>query len=243
MWATCSCRGQCSVVAAANPPEQAADGWDLSPPLANRFLHIAYRPPVDGWVDGMTAGFSLPAGGRVAQPSRERTAVPGSNVAAFIRSRPALLDAFPTNPAASGRAWPSRRTWTMTADVLALLEPDDTEAAHLAACGLVGEGAAVEYLTWRRQADLPDPASVVADPRSVAWRSLDPSRTWAILAGSSATAPAAARSRPGARAGVRWPSQPSWARATWLPPAPGRCSRPAHPMLARRWRCARSLAC
>ena len=171
------------VVAAANPPEQAADGWDLSPPLANRFLHIAYRPPIDGWVDGMTAGFSLPAGGRVAQPSRERTAVARSSVAAFIRTRPALLDAFPTDPAASGRAWPSRRTWTMTADVLALLEPDDTEAAHLTACGLVGEGAAVEYLTWRRQADLPDPASVVADPRSVAWRSLDPSRTWAILAG------------------------------------------------------------
>jgi MoxR-like ATPase len=28
------------VVAAANPPERAADGWDLSPPLANRFLHV-----------------------------------------------------------------------------------------------------------------------------------------------------------------------------------------------------------
>ena len=25
-----------AIVAAANPPEQAADGWDLSPPLANR---------------------------------------------------------------------------------------------------------------------------------------------------------------------------------------------------------------
>jgi hypothetical protein len=29
------------VVAAANPPERAADGWDMSPPLANRFLHIS----------------------------------------------------------------------------------------------------------------------------------------------------------------------------------------------------------
>jgi AAA domain (dynein-related subfamily) len=171
------------VVAAANPPERAADGWDLSPPLANRFLHIAYAPSVDSWIDGMTAGFALPAGGRVAQPNPARTAVARAHVAAFIRHRPALLHAFPTDPAASGRAWPSRRTWTMTADVLALLEPDDTEAAHVAACGLVGEGAAVEYLTWRRQADLPDPAAVVADPGSVAWRSLDPSRTWAVLAG------------------------------------------------------------
>jgi MoxR-like ATPase len=32
------------IVAAANPPERAAGGWDLSPPLANRFLHVAYSP-------------------------------------------------------------------------------------------------------------------------------------------------------------------------------------------------------
>src|SRR5947209_10270202 len=71
----------------------------------------------------------------------------------------------------------------MTADVLALLADDDAESAYLAACGLVGEGAAVEYLTWRREADLPDPMLVVADPSIVPWRSLDPSRCWAILAG------------------------------------------------------------
>src|ERR671926_182048 len=170
------------VVAAANPPERAADGWDLTPPLANRFLHIAYTPAVDGWIDGMTAGFGLPAGGHVSEPNRERTAIARASVAAFIRCRPALLDACPTNANASGRAWPSRRTWTMAADVLALLAEDDTDAAYLATCGLVGEGAGVEYLTWRREADLPDPASVVADPRSVQWRRLDPSRTWAILA-------------------------------------------------------------
>jgi hypothetical protein len=170
------------IVAAANPPERAADGWDLTPPLANRFLHVAYAPPVDGCLDGMTAGFSLPAAAWVAQPNRERSAIARANVAAFIRCRPSLLDAFPANPSASGRAWPSRRTWTMLADVLALLADDDNEAAHLAACGLVGEGPAIEYLTWRRETDLPDPVLVIANPGSVAWRSLDPSRVWAILA-------------------------------------------------------------
>ena len=71
----------------------------------------------------------------------------------------------------------------MTADVLALLADDDSDAAYLAASGLVGEGAAVEFLTWRREADLPDPAAVVADPNLVLWSTLDPSRVWAILAG------------------------------------------------------------
>ena len=71
----------------------------------------------------------------------------------------------------------------MIADVLALLAEDDADAAYVAASGLVGEGAAVEYLTWRREADLSDPAAVVANPSGVSWRSLDPSRVWAILAG------------------------------------------------------------
>ena len=32
-----------AIVAAANPPEQASDGWDLSAPLANRFVHLDWR--------------------------------------------------------------------------------------------------------------------------------------------------------------------------------------------------------
>src|SRR5215831_18564571 len=33
---------QVRIVAAANPPASAADGWHLSPPLANRFVHLRW---------------------------------------------------------------------------------------------------------------------------------------------------------------------------------------------------------
>ena len=172
------------VVAAANPPERAADGWDLTPPLANRFLHIAVharRRRLDRRHDRR---LQFPGHRpRVISPVASGAAIARANVAAFIRTRPALLDAFPTNPT-------SQRSRVAVA---AHLDDDRrrarvarrrrSDAAYLAATGLVGEGAAVEYLTWRREADLPDPALVVADPTSVAWRSLDPSRVWAILAG------------------------------------------------------------
>ena len=36
----CELGERTSIIAAANPPEQAADGWDLAPPLANRFCHL-----------------------------------------------------------------------------------------------------------------------------------------------------------------------------------------------------------
>lgn len=169
------------VIAAANPPERAADGWDLTAPMANRLLHLHYAPSATSWIDGMTAGFSLPASGLVYDPDDLRRSVSRAQVAAFIRTRPALLHSYPTETASAGRAWPSRRTWTMTADVLALLPDDAVEARMVVAAGLVGHGAAREFEEWRRNADLPDPAAVVADPAVVNWAGLDAMRTWAIL--------------------------------------------------------------
>ncbi|MGC5225203.1 AAA family ATPase [Micromonospora sp. DT81.3] len=178
------------IVAAANPPEQAADGWDLAAPMANRFLHIDHEPATDDWIDGMTTGFRVPASGRVLDYSPLLRAASRAEVASFIRIRPDLLHALPQDDAASGRAWPSHRTWTMTADVLAFLDPGDTPATLLAASGLVGEGAATEYIAWRSLNDLPDPADVLADPASVPWATLEPSRAWATLTAVTAYATA-----------------------------------------------------
>lgn len=178
------------IVAAANPPEQAADGWDLAAPMANRFLHIDHEPATDDWIDGMTTGFQVPASGRVLDYSPLLRAASRAQVASFIRTRPDLLHALPHDDAASGRAWPSHRTWTMTADVLAFLDAGDTPANLLAATGLVGEGAATEFIAWRSLNDLPDPADVLADPESVPWDTLEPSRAWATLTAVTAYATA-----------------------------------------------------
>src|SRR5947209_971142 len=48
------------VVAAANPPEQSADGWDLSAPLANRFCHLEWAVDANAFADGITGGFAPP---------------------------------------------------------------------------------------------------------------------------------------------------------------------------------------
>lgn len=170
------------VVAAANPPGQAADGWDLTPPLANRFLHLDYTPDSGDWIDGMTAGFDALPPVTIRPVTKSSRAASRSVVAAFIRQRPALLDAFPTDPAQSGRAWPSRRTWTMLADTLAALPDTKEETALTVATGLVGEGAGIEFLTWKREADLPDPADVIENPASVNWNAR-PDKVWAILSG------------------------------------------------------------
>lgn len=169
------------IVAGANPPDRAADGWELSAPLANRFCHLNFSPPYQDWLDGITTGWATPAS-RAVDCDKARRAAQRAIVAGFIHVRPDLLHVFPETSAAAGGAWPSRRTWTMAADALAHLREDDTDAAQTLVFGLVGEGAGVEFLTWRKQADLPDPQTVLADPSVVDWAG-PPDRVWAVLSG------------------------------------------------------------
>src|SRR4029450_4265501 len=45
------------VVAAANPPGEAADGWELAPPLANRLVHLDWPVDAKSVAAGIAFGF------------------------------------------------------------------------------------------------------------------------------------------------------------------------------------------
>lgn len=170
------------VVAGANPPDRAADGWEISPPLANRFCHVEYRPSVEDWLEGMITGWAAPPASRAITSDPIRRASMVAAVTGFIRTQPELLHQFPKDAAATGKPWPSRRVWDMLARSLAHVRDDDHAAIQAVTFGLVGEGVGVQFLTWRREADLPDPAAVVDDPSIVAWNDR-PDRVWAVLSG------------------------------------------------------------
>ncbi|MHB1776857.1 MAG: AAA family ATPase [Acidimicrobiales bacterium] len=155
-----------SVVAAANPPEQAADGWDLSAPLANRFCHLEWPASARAMADGFTSGWATPPPPVLPAGWRQRLPVARSWVAGFVTARPDLAVDVPGDAASSGRAWPSPRTWEMAAVLLAASEAAATgvEARSLLVRGAVGQGPGVELLSWLAEADLPDPEAVLADP-------------------------------------------------------------------------------
>src|ERR1700684_1784400 len=82
-----------AVVAAANPPEQAADGWDLSAPLANRLCHLTWEINPRLVADGLAGGWAPP---RIPE-------LTGDWVAAEIMAR-GLVAGVPRGPAAVGLA-------------------------------------------------------------------------------------------------------------------------------------------
>ena len=154
------------VVAAANPPEEAADGWQLSPPLANRLVHLDW--PVDAKFGGprdrhgisITALLSTAGANTTAQSLAGRAAV-----GAFLEVRPALVLDVPTVADQAGRGWPSPRSWEAVARLLAACDAvgASEDARTLLVLGAVGEGAGIEFLSWLANMDLPDPEAVLAE--------------------------------------------------------------------------------
>ncbi len=172
-----------AIVAAANPPEQAADGWDLAAPLANRFCHLTWPLDVNVWRHGVLAGFTV---GRIPHLEEaklvSRTRLALSAITGFIAHRPTLLHNLPDDERHAGQAWPSPRTWTMAARLLAAAEGANANAAvvQLLIVGAVGPGAGAEFLAWRQDLDLPDPEAVLADPTSLVLPPR-PDRAYAVL--------------------------------------------------------------
>jgi hypothetical protein len=154
------------VVAAANPPEEAADGWQLSPPLANRLVHLDW--PVDGKSvsRGIAMGFPSPPTFEGHQATDAQALAARAIVGAFLEVRPALVLAVPSVAEQAGRGWPSPRSWESVSCLLAACEAlhaSDDARTHLV-LGAVGEGAGIEFLSWLVNMDLPDPEEVLADP-------------------------------------------------------------------------------
>lgn len=154
-------------VAAANPADIAAGGWDLAPPMANRFLHLQWSLPADVIRDGFSIGFEpvplpTPNPENVERLVRESKALVGS----FIGSHPEIRSVLPDNSEDAGYAFPTPRSWEQAAKLYgyALACGVNSDVIQLLLVGSVGAPAAGEFLTYAASLDLPDPDEIIADP-------------------------------------------------------------------------------
>lgn len=182
---------QVRILAAANPPNEAAGGWELEPPMANRFAHLVVEEPsASKWVDWLLGNNATEVPEvEVAQ----ETVVNGWSsswartcglMAGFFRQfvDGRLFKMPKPGDKNRGRAWPSPRTWEMAARAVttchAMNAPMPVQQEFVAAC--VGWAVAVEWTEWVSKADLPHPHDVVTKGWEPDRKRLD--RTVAVLA-------------------------------------------------------------
>jgi hypothetical protein len=185
-------------IAAMNSVEDAAGGWDMAPPLANRLAHLDWKlPELQAWVTHLTsAGSQRTQGSDLGRESARIQA--GWNVAyaqalgeiaGFLQHSPQNLHAQPARnlPACSG-AWPSHRSWEMAARTIAgarLNGLDNTEVEEVTA-GCVGIKVAADLGTWREEASVPSANDLLDGKAKFEASAKRPDRAAAVVAGCGA---------------------------------------------------------
>lgn len=180
------------IVMAMNPTDMAANGHDLEIPMANRVAHFDYSPPTaDQWGEYIQGRYrsdvtSLAHGEEmVKQNWNSHFPVIAALAADFMKAnngqyvvkdqngkevkRSKLYDQpDASDPRASG-PWPSHRTWKWAVHGVAAtrcLGLDPGIETDLVAA-LVGKGLAVEWATYVRKMDLPQPEHVLTSGMKV----------------------------------------------------------------------------
>ncbi|WP_326785022.1 AAA family ATPase [Streptomyces sp. NBC_00151] len=155
------------IVAAANPRSSAADGWELSPPLANRFVHLQWAHDHDVVVRGLGGTWPRATLPRL-DPHRLPEAVDFARraVCGLLAARPGLVHRLPSSETRRGGAWPSPRSWETTVRLVAFAHAagSSREVLSLLVRGAVGDGPGLELLASVDRMDLPDPETLLADP-------------------------------------------------------------------------------
>lgn len=195
-------------LAAMNSTADAAGGWDLAPPLANRFGHMAWEPlEVATWTNWLLGGMQVQAPSmeaaqrlgagtdpraleaQVLKAFDEPFAKAKGLVSAFLRAKPSLMHKQPPSgsPEAS-RAWPSPRTWELATRAIAGAEVhglNEIDSQELLAA-FIGIGAAAELLQYQSEADLPDPSDVLDEKVTFKHNPKRLDRTSAVLSSCAA---------------------------------------------------------
>jgi len=171
-------------VAAANPADIAASGWELAAPTASRFVHLDWAMPLEVYGECLVTGewpplpvHAMPADQDAAWV-RQRVLVSG-----FLRARSSQLSSIPAEAAARGRAFPTPRTWDYATRLVAFADAvgASKEVKRLLVAGCIGEVTAHEFLTWCAAQDLPDPDELITDPHAFDFSGLRPDRVYVVL--------------------------------------------------------------
>lgn len=183
--------GRIRVLGAANPPEDAAGGWNLAPPMSNRFLHFNIGvPSIDDWSAWLMTGNNgdivpINQGEEIIQKRWQEVyaKVRGLGVGFMKKYRTVKHGKEDHNtlyhlPADGhidrSRAWASPRSWETALRCVATAEClGEKELGLELLAAAVGAGYAAPWAEWTAYANLPDPQDTLENGFTPDKRRLD----------------------------------------------------------------------
>lgn len=162
------------VVAAANPPDIVTGGWELSPPLRNRFVHIRWELSGQDYLQALQEGFQCPELPSIDPDlHREAQSYWKMLTAAFLKRNPNLIRTPPSeeeNAFASPRTWDYAIALMTSCDLLGKApkpgKKGSEEFLNLVE-GCIGRGTAIAFVQFLQNLRLPDPDEVLSGEAEV----------------------------------------------------------------------------
>lgn len=137
------------IAAAGNRTSDRAVATTLSSALANRFLHVNIEPDIETWMKW----------------ALKRDIHP--DVTGFLRFKPDSLFSMEGN---LERGWPSPRSWERVSTMMYMFDRTrrNNRSVSIAVEGLVGSGAGVEFIEFRKQQHkLDDVLEMMKNPEKI----------------------------------------------------------------------------
>lgn len=163
-----------AIFAAGNVGDDAVVTEGLGAAMKNRFAIRDCHPPIADFLDGLSSAWGRDVSASEAQA---RTLA-----ASFLMKFPDL--AYDKKGLASEddtKAFATYRSWDKAAEALGRGEFIDSNHVRSMLTSYIGEEAGEEFYAYMNGLDLPDPADVVKDPKSVPWNDLDSDKAFAIM--------------------------------------------------------------
>jgi hypothetical protein len=169
------------IIAAANPPDLMVGGWELSPPMRNRFVHLDWDIDTRIFINALSEGWQNGIIPRI-EAEKHEAVLPSwkDKIAAFLKVSP---DALHGEPEKDKRGYASPRSWEYAIHLLASCEVLGLAPNLELLEGCLGEGTAIalaEYLNTLKQ---PDPEEVLSGKTKVDLRNFNDGEVFILFKG------------------------------------------------------------
>ncbi len=153
------------IIAAANPPDLTLGGWDLSPPMRNRFVHIKWDVPIELYLKSLTEGWTE-ANEYHIDINKHKTKIHTwkDKIGAFLKINPEALHG---DPSKESFGYASPRSWDYLIHLLTSCEVLNKSISLELIEGCVGEGTAIAVYEFLNTLKQPDPLDVLSGRKEI----------------------------------------------------------------------------